>query len=137
MELHTPVALGAASRSLAARGPSGGFWTRFEVFVQPQFLERPTSVRSIGFDEMLISADPGLDMQLIDVALGTEEEFASGAPQSLLDLASTDGQDAARRLAPSPSPRGRPAAIPMRCRSYTSARRTMARKCLPVSTASF
>ena len=41
---------------------------------------------------MLISADPGLDMQLIDVAIGTEEQFASGAPQSLLDLTSTDGQ---------------------------------------------
>ena len=31
-------------------------------------------------------------MQLIDVAIGTEEQFASGAPQSLLGLASTDGQ---------------------------------------------
>ena len=91
VELHTPVALGLQAEVWPPEAQVGVLDT-FEVFVQPQFLERPTSVRSIGFDEMLISADPGLDMQLIDVAIGTEEEFASGAPQSLLDLTSTDGQ---------------------------------------------
>ena len=91
IELHTPVALGLRAEVWPPEAQVGVLDT-FEIFVQPQFLERPTSVRSIGFDEMLISADPGLDMQLIDVAIGTEEEFASGAPQSLLDLASTDGQ---------------------------------------------
>ena len=91
VELHTPVALGLRAEVWPPEAQVGVLDT-FEVFVQPQFLERPTAVRSIGFDEMLISADPGLDMQLIDVAIGTEEEFASGAPQSLLDLASTDGQ---------------------------------------------
>ena len=91
VELHTPVALGLRAEVWPPEAQVGVLDT-FEVFVQPQFLERPFSVRSPGFDEMLISADPGLDMQLIDVAIGTEEEFASGAPQSLLDLASTDGQ---------------------------------------------
>ena len=91
VELHTPVALGLRAEVWPPEAQVGVLDT-FEVFVQPQFLEQPTSVRSLGFDEMLISADPGLDMQLIDVAIGTEEQFASGAPQSLLDLASTDGQ---------------------------------------------
>ena len=91
VDLHTPVALGLRAEVWPPEAQVGILDT-FEVFVQPQFLERPTSVRSLGFDEMLISADPGLDMQLIDVAIGTEEQFASGAPQSLLDLASTDGQ---------------------------------------------
>ena len=91
VELHTPVALGLRAEVWPLEAQVGVLDT-FEVFVQPQFLERPFSVRSLGFDEMLISADPGLDMQLIDVAIGTEEEFASGVPQSLLDLASTDGQ---------------------------------------------
>ena len=91
VELHTPVALGLQAEVWPPEAQVGVLDT-FEVFVQPQFLERPISVRSLGFDEMLISADPGLDMQLIDVAIGSEEQFASGAPQSLLDLASTDGQ---------------------------------------------
>ena len=91
VELHTPVALGLRAEVWPSEAQVGVLDT-FEVFVQPQFLERPIAVRSLGFDEMLISADPGLDMQLIDVAIGTEEQFASGAPQSLLDLASTGGQ---------------------------------------------
>ena len=91
IELHTPVALGLRAEVWPSEAQVGVLDT-FEVFVQPQFLERPIAVRSLGFDEMLISADPGLDMQLIDVAIGTEEQFASGAPQSLLDLASTGGQ---------------------------------------------
>ncbi len=91
VELHTPVALGLRAEVWPPEAQVGVLDT-FEIFVQPQFLERPTSVRSLGFDEMLISADPGLDMQLIDVAIGTEEEFVSGTPQSLLDLTSTDGQ---------------------------------------------
>ena len=91
VELHTPVALGLRAEVWPPEAQVGVLDT-FEVFVQPQFLEQPTSVRSLGFDEMLISADPGLDMQLIDVAIGTEEQFASGAPQSLLDLTSTNGQ---------------------------------------------
>ena len=91
VELHTPVALGLQAEVWPPEAQVGVLDT-FEVFVQPQFLEQPSSVRSLGFDEMLISADPGLDMLLIDVAIGTEEQFAAGAPQSLLDLTSTDGQ---------------------------------------------
>ena len=90
VELHTPVALGLRAEVWPHEAQVGVLDT-FEVFVQPQFLERPAAIRSLGFDEMLISADPGLDMQLIDVAIGTEDQFAAGAPQSLLDLASTSG----------------------------------------------
>ncbi len=91
VELHTPVALGLQAEVWPPEAQVGILDT-FEVFIQPQFLERPSSIRSLGFDEMLISADPSLDMQLIDVAIGTEEQFASSAAQSLLDRANTDGQ---------------------------------------------
>ena len=91
VELHTPVALGLRAEVWPFEAEVGVLDT-FEIFVQPQFLQQPSSVRSLGFDELLISADPGLDMQLLDVAVGTEEQFAAGGPQALLDLTSADDQ---------------------------------------------
>ena len=89
VELHTPVALGLRAEVWPPEAQVGVLDT-FEIFVQPEFLERPTSIRSLGFDEMLVSADPGLDMQLIDVTVATEAQFAGGAPPAPLALA--DGQ---------------------------------------------
>jgi hypothetical protein len=74
----------------------------FEVYIQPTLLEEPRSERSPGYDEVLLSSEPGLDMRLLDVALGTEEEFARGQPLQLFaveraeDAASAD--DAALRI---------------------------------------
>ncbi len=95
--LHTPVALGLQAEVWPPEAQVGVLDT-FEVFVQPHFLERPFSIRSLGFDEMLISADPGLDMQLIDVAIGTEELFASGNVQRLADIAGEQGDSLLVRL---------------------------------------
>ena len=55
-----------------------GVLDTFSLFVQPDFLERPVAVRSLGFDEVLLRAEPALDLQLVDVALGTEAEFEAG-----------------------------------------------------------
>ena len=68
----------------------------FEVYLQPTLLEEPRSERSPGYDEVLLSSEPSLDMRLLDVALGTEEEFARGQPLQLFaveqeDAASADG----------------------------------------------
>ena len=82
VDLHTPVA-----RSLEAEIWPGdvqvGLLDTFELFLQPQFIERPVMVRSLGFDEVRISADPGLDMRLIDVSVGLEEQFFLEAPELL------------------------------------------------------
>lgn len=97
VDLHTPVALGLRAEVWPSEAQVGVLDT-FEVFVQPQFIERPVAIRSLGFDELLIRADPGLDMQLIDVAIGTEEQFAAGEPQVLLDLAGLRGDSLLVRL---------------------------------------
>ena len=53
----------------------------FAVFVSAAVVERPNP--SPGFDELRLRSEPALDMELIDVALGTEGEFAAGAPYRL------------------------------------------------------
>ena len=37
-------------------------------------------MRSLGFDEVRVRAEPGLDLRMVDVALGTEAELASETP---------------------------------------------------------
>ena len=57
-----------------------GVLDTFALFVQPDFLARPAELRSPGFDQVRVRAEPGLDLRLVDVALGTEAELASGTP---------------------------------------------------------
>ena len=97
VELHTPVA-----RSLEAEvwpvDVQVGLLDTFELFVQPQFIERPGALRSLGFDEMRIGADPLLDLRLLDVSVGSEQEFLIDAPEQLFlnpatgGLANADGE---------------------------------------------
>ena len=61
----------------------------FEVFVRAGVVEQPNP--SAGYDEVRLVADPGLHMTLIDVALGTEAEFAAGEPHRLFDRRVADG----------------------------------------------
>lgn len=61
----------------------------FEVFVSAGVVEQPNP--SAGYDEVRLVADPGLDMELVDVALGTEAEFAADAPYRLFSLRVPDG----------------------------------------------
>ena len=57
-----------------------GVLDTFALFVQPDFLAQPANMRSLGFDEVRVRAEPGLDLRLVDVALGTEAELASETP---------------------------------------------------------
>ena len=57
-----------------------GVLDTFALFVQPDFLAQPANMRSLGFDEVRVRAEPGLDLRLVDVALGTEAELASKTP---------------------------------------------------------
>jgi hypothetical protein len=79
VKMHQPVAQSLRAEVFPTVVAAGVLDT-FSVFVQPDFLQRPASVRSPGFDEVLVRADPGLDLQLVDVALGTEEEFVADTP---------------------------------------------------------
>ena len=106
VELHTPVASSLYAEVWPAEAAVGQMDT-FEVFVQSQFLERPVNIRSLGFDEVMIRADPGLDMQLVDVAVGTEAELVAGNPEQLFDVATLDGlQSADSQVLEVPNDRG-------------------------------
>ena len=48
----------------------------FAVFVSAAVVEHPDP--SPGFDELRLRSEPALDMELIDVAIGAEGEFAAG-----------------------------------------------------------
>ena len=77
--LHQPV----VQRLRAEVWPTAveaGVLDTFALFVQPDFLAQPANMRSLGFDEVRVRAEPGLDLRLVDVALGTEAELASETP---------------------------------------------------------
>lgn len=53
----------------------------FAVFVSAAVVAHPNP--SAGFNELRLRSEPALDLELIDVALGTEGEFAAGQPYRL------------------------------------------------------
>ena len=101
VDMHRPV----LQNLLAEVWPeetSVGQVDTFEVYLQPTLLEEPRSEQSPGYDEVLLSSEPSLDMHLLDVALGTEEEFARGQPMQLFAVEraedATSADDAALQL---------------------------------------
>ena len=82
IELTTPAARSLTAEIWPAVAAAGRVDT-FEVLVQPTFVEEP--VRSLGFDELRLSADPALELSLVDVALGTRQELATEQPFQLFD----------------------------------------------------
>ena len=50
----------------------------FEIYLRPTFIDAPFSAQTAGFDEMLLSAPEGVDLHLLSVSTGTEEEFREG-----------------------------------------------------------
>jgi len=91
VDLEKPVAqqLGAEVWPSLA---TGGRLDTFEVFVQPSFLVQPFDSSSPGFDEILLSATPSIDLRLVDLALGTEEELAIEQPIRLFDRRAVDSR---------------------------------------------
>lgn len=82
VQLHDPVAqqLGAEIWPIQAEA---GLMDTFEVFVQPGFLAAPISFRQPGLDEILLRSEPSWDMALVDVAVGTADQFENDAPAAL------------------------------------------------------
>ncbi len=51
----------------------------FTVYLQPEFIERPTSSRSTGFDEVLFSMPASEDLELLELDLGVDA--STGEPE--------------------------------------------------------
>ena len=86
IELVNPVASNIVAELWPPEVKVPGRTDTFEVFVQSQFIESPTSSRSVGFDEILLVLPPSQDLQLLEVgiqdsAVGAERIFSpSGDP---------------------------------------------------------
>ena len=90
VQLHDPIAqeLGAELWPVEA---TAGVLDTFSVFILPGFVEDPPTKRQAGFDEILLRSEPRWDMQLLDVAIGSEEQFAAETPAKLFELANDSG----------------------------------------------
>jgi len=94
VDLRTPVAQRLGAEVWPERVPAGRLDT-FEVFVQPSFLEQPASSHSPGFDEVLVRADPPIELRVIDLAVGTEPELSGSEPAQLFERPYPGGIEAA------------------------------------------
>ena len=82
IDLQQPLAHGLGAEVWPALTFPGRLDT-FEVFVQPDFLQQPEI--SPGIDEIRLRSDPPIDLRLLDLAVGTEDELDSGQPLQLFD----------------------------------------------------
>ena len=90
VQLHDPIAQALAAELWPYEATAGVLDT-FTVFVLPGFIENPASQRQLGFDEVLLRSEPSWDMELIDVAVGSEEDFAAEDPMQLFDQVADNG----------------------------------------------
>jgi hypothetical protein len=90
LQLHTPVAQQLVAEVWPQQAQVGVVDT-FEVWIQPRFIEQPSSLRSLGFDELRLHAEPELELALVDLALGTTAQFELDAPQQLFDQPHIEG----------------------------------------------
>ena len=84
VQLHDPIAQALTAELWPFEAPAGVLDT-FAVFVLPGFIENPVSQRQSGFDEVMLRSEPSWDMNLIDVAVGSDESFAAENPTLLFD----------------------------------------------------
>ena len=82
IELLPPVAYGLVGEIWPQHTLPGRLDT-FDVFLRPTFIESPPSSSSPGFNEALLKMPKGISMQLIELSLGSEENFASGQPRDI------------------------------------------------------
>ncbi len=95
IDLQQPLAHGLAASVWPVQTRPGRLDT-FELFVQPDFLEQPADLRSPGIDEIRVLSEPRIDLRLLDLAVGTEEELAAGQPAQVFDRPHAEGlEDAA------------------------------------------
>ena len=85
VQLHDPVAQNLGAELWPAETTAGVLDT-FEIFMRPGFLEAPVVARQPGFDELLLRSEPKWNMNLLEVAVGSEEEFALQSPAQIYDI---------------------------------------------------
>jgi len=74
IEMTIPVAERVVAEIWPIDIPVPGIIDTFEVFIQPNFIESPTSSRSIGFDEILLSKPASNSMQLLELGLDLDPQ---------------------------------------------------------------
>ena len=77
VELFDPVAKSVAGEIWPQQALPGRQDT-FEVYLRPTFIDAPASARTSGFNEALLVAPTGVDLKLLSVSTGTEQEFSEG-----------------------------------------------------------
>ncbi len=82
VDLEQPLAHGLGAEVWPALTLPGRLDT-FEVFLQPDFLQRPEV--SPGIDEIRLRSDPPIDLRMVDLAVGTEAELGADQPVQLFD----------------------------------------------------
>ncbi len=85
VQLHNPVAQDLRAELWPAETTVGVLDT-FEIFMRPGFLEEPAVARQPGFDELLLRSEPSWDMDLLQVAVGTEDEFVRQEPGVVYEI---------------------------------------------------
>ena len=76
---HQPVAQHLRAEVWPTAAAAGVLDT-FALYVQPNFLQQPADVRSPGFDQLLLHAEPPFALKFVDAAMGTEAELLAATP---------------------------------------------------------
>ena len=84
IELVPPVAYGLVGEIWPHETLPGKLDT-FDVFLRPTFIESPASSSSPGFNEALLRIPKGLSLKLLDLSLGSEEDFATDRPRDVFE----------------------------------------------------
>lgn len=79
VEFRDPVVQDLAAE-LWPRDVQVGVVDTFAVWIRAMMVERPAAEASPGFDEVLVRSRPSIDLRLIDVEVGTEDELRRGEP---------------------------------------------------------
>ena len=101
VDLEQPLAHGLGAEVWPALTLPGRLDT-FEVFLQPDFLQQPEV--SPGIDEIRLRSDPPIDLRMVDLAVGTEEELGADQPVQLFDRWFVDDGGSVLLDTASPSP---------------------------------
>ena len=74
IELLDPVARRIVAELWPATVAAAGQVDTFDVFVQASFIEAPASSRSVGFDEILLTAPATRDLELLEVGFAAGDD---------------------------------------------------------------
>lgn len=79
IHFRNPVAQQVVGEISPNKEVPGGRSQDFDLFIKPTFISA-----NPGFDDILIEAPPGVDMNLLEVSLGKEEDFLTGTTKDFL-----------------------------------------------------